>query len=100
MSNLSEITRIELLDRIKEDTKSRFDNRLGITESEIKYYPLDTVQLYNHDKLLFEFKVKDYKVSIEIEGILKYMRDHLNDVRINYTNIRKLLSSSLDKSDL
>ena len=100
MSNLSEITRVELLDKVKIDTKSRFDNRLSITESEIRYYPIDTVQFYNHDKLLFEFKVKDYKVSIEVDGILKYMRDHINDMRINYTNIRKLLSSSLDKSDL
>ena len=100
MSNLSEITRVELLDKVKVDTKSRFDSRLSITESEIKYYPIDTVQFYNHDKLLFEFKVKDYKVSIEVDGILKYMRDHINDMRINYTNIRKLLSSSLDKSDL
>ena len=28
------------------------------------------------------------------------MRDHINDERINYTNIRKLLTSSLDESNL
>ena len=100
MSNLSEITRIELLDKVKIDTKTRFNNRLSIPESEIKYYPIDTVMFYNHDELLFEFKVKDYKVSIEVDGILKYMRNHIHDMRINYTNTRKLLSQSLDKSDI
>ena len=97
---INEITRLELIKKIREDTKSRFDRRLEVKENEVIYYPIDSMMFYNHDKLLFQFKIRDYRVSLEIDGILGYIRDHLNEMRINYKNIRQLLLRSVDESDI
>ena len=98
--SLDEITRIELLDRVKVDDRQRMARRLTISDYQIKYFPIDTSLFYNQDRLLFEFKVKDYRVSIEVDGILGYMRKHIKDRRINYTTIRRLLSRSIDRSQI
>lgn len=100
MELISEITRVELLDRAKGDTRARFDRRLTIGDDEIRYYPVDVSRFLRRDQLRFPFRVRDYDVDVEVEGVLGYVRENLGGRNLNYRNMRSLLYRSLDEGDV
>lgn len=100
LEELDELTRVELLNRAKEDTSARYDRRMTIADDEIRYYPIDVSRFYDKDRVLFPFRVRDYDVNVEISGILAYMRENLGERRVNYRTIRSLLTKALDSNDV
>lgn len=98
---LQEASRSQIVSLSKRDTKSRFVRRRTISESDVNYKSIDTKLFMTQGILRFNFKVRDYDIVIEVQGLLDYLKQQLGtDTSVTYKHIQKYLSKALDANDI
>ena len=102
MVRLDEVTRKELLDKMKMETPERYARRMNYISS-MKPLPLAKDLFLNTGTLTVPMQIGDYIVTIHISGILKEINDEmvaqhkdLPDRALTY----KALRNAVDKSNI
>lgn len=96
---LSEIKRNNIIKGSSEDTKARYERRLTVSDSEVHYYSVDVEQFLKTGSLFFRLEIRDYELTIQVDGLIEYLNKRLNG-KVNYKNVRKFLDMAFDQSDL
>ena len=100
MVRLDEVTRKELLDKMKRETPERYARRMNYISS-VKPLPLAKDLFLNTGTLTVPMQIGDYIVTIHISGILKEINDEmvaqrkdLPDRSLTYKALRNTVASN------
>jgi len=95
---LVELTRKEIINRVKRDTKTRFRKRLDYSMEDVRVS--DPGELYRGD-FRAHFTIGDYEATIALEGFLDVLKRHLSPGDSDkYDRIRKALSEAVNETEL
>lgn len=98
--SLNEELRSQIISLSKKTNFARYYRRKTIDISEVTYKSIDVEKFVNEGRLIFYMHVRSYDVTIEINGITKYLKKNLNGERSTFKKIRKYISKAIDDNDI
>lgn len=100
LKTLNEVRRATLLKRSEKQDNARFQRRMTVDDNEYHYYSIDIGEFIETGSLKFRFEVRDYDITLQVDGMLDFLKKKTKRKKVSYATVRQFLSQALDRSNI